>query len=137
MCITNVTNIPKTLEPSSKRKPRKTAARQRQREGGYTEDEEEESSIGTPLVNHHDHQMMMMMGNEEELEDEEELRESSGDIKLYCICNRSSFGDMIACDAENCAQSSQWYHLECVGLLPGNHPDTWHCPDCTGRRNMS
>lgn len=122
------------MNEPSKRKPRKTAAasRRRQREGGYTEEEEEESMTST---NNPAHQMMMME-DEEELGDEDEFgRDDSGDIKLYCICNRPSFGDMIACDAENCAQPSQWYHLECVGLLPGNHPDTWHCPNCTGRRN--
>jgi len=33
---------------------------------------------------------------------------------LYCYCNGVSYGEMIACDADDCAK--EWFHLECVGL---------------------
>ena len=52
------------------------------------------------------------------------------DDQVYCICHKPSYGDMIACDGETCPNPSQWYHLECVGLQSGAHPDTWLCPEC-------
>jgi hypothetical protein len=33
---------------------------------------------------------------------------------LYCYCNAPSYGEMIACDADDCTR--EWFHLECVGL---------------------
>lgn len=32
----------------------------------------------------------------------------------YCYCNSVSYGEMIACDAENCKK--EWFHLGCSGL---------------------
>lgn len=55
------------------------------------------------------------------------------DNELYCICNLPSYGNMIACDGKTCPNPSQWYHLECVGLADGRHPDTWLCPECDPR----
>ena len=33
---------------------------------------------------------------------------------LYCYCQQVSFGEMIACDADDCER--EWFHLECAGL---------------------
>ncbi|GMF18822.1 unnamed protein product [Phytophthora fragariaefolia] len=57
-------------------------------------------------------------------------KETGEDNELYCICNLPSYGNMIACDGKTCPNPSQWYHLECVGLADGRHPDTWLCPEC-------
>lgn len=57
-------------------------------------------------------------------------KEDNEDNELYCICNLPSYGNMIACDGKKCPNPSQWYHLECVGLADGRHPDTWLCPEC-------
>ncbi|KAI8876732.1 hypothetical protein K501DRAFT_337888, partial [Backusella circina FSU 941] len=45
----------------------------------------------------------------------------------YCYCSQVSFGDMIACDGENCER--EWFHYACVGLVK---PPTgkWFCEDC-------
>ncbi|KAL4210869.1 hypothetical protein AB4K20DRAFT_1561980 [Rhizopus microsporus] len=45
----------------------------------------------------------------------------------YCYCNQVSFGDMIACDGENCEK--EWFHYACVGL---DEPPVgkWYCNDC-------
>lgn len=75
----------------------------------------------------------------------------AGDVTdvLYCFCNQVSYGEMVACDAEDCTR--EWFHLECVGLevapeyngrflLP--HAGTvtltslsaeWYCEDCKKR----
>jgi inhibitor of growth protein 3 len=39
--------------------------------------------------------------------------EESDDTK-YCFCQRVSFGDMVACDNDECKY--QWFHWECVGI---------------------
>lgn len=52
--------------------------------------------------------------------------EDEDDAKVYCICHKPSYGDMIACDGESCPNPSEWYHLDCVGLTPGDHPDIWY-----------
>ncbi len=46
---------------------------------------------------------------------------------LYCSCRRTAFGQMIACDNEDCL--IEWFHFSCVGLtkLPRK---LWYCPDC-------
>lgn len=47
---------------------------------------------------------------------------------VYCICKRVAFGEMIACDNEDCP--IEWYHYSCVSLTrkPRN---TWICSLCT------
>jgi len=47
----------------------------------------------------------------QEDEDEEEI---GADEPLYCYCNGVSYGEMVACDADDCEK--EWFHLECVGL---------------------
>ena len=45
----------------------------------------------------------------------------------YCICNRVSYGEMIACDNPDC--SIEWFHFNCVGIsqMPKGK---WYCPNC-------
>lgn len=86
-----------------------------------------ESSIGDSYVNSFDHpvhtrsnaKLSTEMGEDE-------------DDQLYCFCQTVSFGEMIACDNNNCKY--QWFHYNCVGL---NEPPKglWYCPDC--RKNMN
>ena len=52
--------------------------------------------------------------------------EESDDTK-YCFCQRVSFGDMVACDNDNCQY--QWFHWECVGIKEEPVGD-WLCPEC-------
>ncbi|KAJ3915330.1 hypothetical protein F5877DRAFT_48780 [Lentinula edodes] len=61
--------------------------------------------------------------------DEADDGEDADDDKLYCFCQRSSYGDMIACDNEgNCPY--EWFHLSCVGLSKPL-PDKWYCSVCS------
>jgi inhibitor of growth protein 3 len=53
--------------------------------------------------------------------------EESDDTK-YCFCQRVSFGDMVACDNDNCQY--QWFHWECVNIKEEPVGD-WLCPACT------
>ncbi|KMU87571.1 hypothetical protein CIHG_05964 [Coccidioides immitis H538.4] len=66
-------------------------------------------------------------------EDEDSSRhgddeDDEGELR-YCYCNQISFGDMIACDMENCPR--EWFHLSCVGLTrPPSKSVKWYCNEC-------
>lgn len=45
----------------------------------------------------------------------------------YCYCKQVSFGDMIACDGENCER--EWFHYNCVGLVEPP-AGKWFCEEC-------
>lgn len=52
---------------------------------------------------------------------------------LFCICRRTAFGEMIACDNEDCL--IEWFHFPCVGMKKLPQKGTlWYCPDCTGAK---
>ncbi|XP_076350661.1 inhibitor of growth family, member 3 isoform X2 [Tachypleus tridentatus] len=46
----------------------------------------------------------------------------------YCICNQVSYGDMVACDNEDCP--FEWFHYPCVGITQPPK-GKWFCPQCT------
>lgn len=46
----------------------------------------------------------------------------------YCICNQVSYGDMVACDNEDCPM--EWFHYNCVGITQPPR-GKWFCPQCT------
>lgn len=54
------------------------------------------------------------------------------DTQLYCFCQRVSFGEMIACDNDDCR--FEWFHWQCVGITstPKDN-EIWYCPDCAPR----
>jgi len=53
--------------------------------------------------------------------------------KLYCICNRPQFGEMIGCDDEKC--EIEWFHVGCVNVSPSAlKGGTWYCSDCLKRQ---
>lgn len=54
--------------------------------------------------------------------------DEAGDDKKYCLCQKVSFGDMVACDNEDCPY--EWFHWSCVGLR-SEPTGTWFCPECT------
>ncbi|KAK9767058.1 hypothetical protein K7432_018646 [Basidiobolus ranarum] len=45
----------------------------------------------------------------------------------YCYCNQISFGEMIACDNDNC--ELEWFHYQCVGLKDPPK-GAWYCKEC-------
>jgi hypothetical protein len=60
------------------------------------------------------------LADEAEIEDvdldevEMEGVEEEGNEPKYCYCNDVSYGEMVACDNENCER--EWFHLKCAGL---------------------
>lgn len=82
-------------------------------------DEEDETATPPP---HKD------ADGDEEMGDDEE----GGDDKKYCMCQSVSYGDMVACDNEECP--FEWFHWTCVGLK-SEPVGTWICPVCTKAAN--
>ncbi|KAJ4984734.1 PHD-finger domain-containing protein [Stagonosporopsis vannaccii] len=98
----------------------KSGVHKKRRKGGSraspsttAEDESVASDAGTE-----DEEMSGVAGEGDE--------EESDDTK-YCFCQRVSFGDMVACDNDNCQY--QWFHWECVGIKEEPVGD-WLCPEC-------
>ncbi|CAH0001614.1 unnamed protein product [Clonostachys byssicola] len=58
--------------------------------------------------------------------------EFDADEPTYCYCNGVSYGEMVACDSDECTR--EWFHLACVGLkvAPGEK-SKWYCEDCKER----
>ncbi|CAH8449231.1 unnamed protein product [Schistosoma turkestanicum] len=53
----------------------------------------------------------------------------SPDERLYCVCQKVSFGDMIACDNRFC--EVEWFHFSCVDVRV-QPKGKWYCPYCRG-----
>nr|CAX69768.1 Inhibitor of growth protein 2 [Schistosoma japonicum] len=53
----------------------------------------------------------------------------SPDERLYCICQKVSFGEMIACDNKFC--EVEWFHFSCVDVRV-QPKGKWYCPYCRG-----
>ncbi|KAJ8522929.1 hypothetical protein ONZ45_g612 [Pleurotus djamor] len=62
-------------------------------------------------------------------EGEEDEEEDADDERLYCFCQKRSYGDMIACDNEGKCPF-EWFHLGCVGLKQPT-PEKWYCSECS------
>ncbi|KAK3809783.1 MAG: inhibitor of growth proteins N-terminal histone-binding-domain-containing protein [Linnemannia elongata] len=46
---------------------------------------------------------------------------------LYCYCQQVSYGEMVACDNQDC--EIEWFHLSCAGLK-APPKGKWYCKDC-------
>jgi hypothetical protein len=54
--------------------------------------------------------------------------EEDGDEPRYCYCNEVSYGNMVACDNDDCPR--EWFHLACVNLEKAPVGRTkWFCSD--------
>ncbi|CAH1764686.1 7834_t:CDS:2 [Entrophospora sp. SA101] len=47
---------------------------------------------------------------------------------IYCYCQQVSWGEMVACDNNEC--EIEWFHYPCVSLK-APPKGKWYCPDCT------
>ncbi|KAJ2960524.1 hypothetical protein NQZ79_g4102 [Umbelopsis isabellina] len=53
--------------------------------------------------------------------------QGESDEPLYCFCQQVSYGNMVACDGENCPH--EWFHYDCVGLT-APPKGAWYCEHC-------
>ena len=58
------------------------------------------------------------------------------DDKVYCFCQKHSFGEMVACENEKCER--EWFHLECLSMKKAPAEDeVWYCPECRGKLGLT
>lgn len=63
-------------------------------------------------------------------EDDDE-DEGEGDDRKYCTCRSVSYGNMVACDNDDCPY--EWFHWSCVGIT-SEPKGKWFCPECRPRK---
>ncbi len=73
-------------------------------------------------------------GEDEDVEMDGEEEQDEGDDKKYCICHSVSYGNMVACDNDDCPH--EWFHWSCVGVKQ-EPVGKWFCPDCTQGRSLN
>ena len=66
-------------------------------------------------------------GRKRKLNDQESGDGTDPEEPVYCVCRQVSFGEMVACDSENCPL--EWFHYQCVGLT-SKPRGTWYCTEC-------
>ncbi|CAO3633581.1 unnamed protein product [Cunninghamella blakesleeana] len=49
---------------------------------------------------------------------------------VYCYCQQVSYGEMVACDNDEC--DIEWFHIECVGLK-APPKGKWYCKNCIAK----
>lgn len=54
------------------------------------------------------------------------------DERKYCLCRQVSYGEMVACDNNEC--EFEWFHYDCVNVTQ-TPKGRWYCPDCTRKMN--
>lgn len=120
----NKSSLSRVKKASSRNSPASTGESdlsEAESASGEEEDVPEGRSRGNPAVNGKDGDRDEAVGDADEDED-------GGDDKKYCLCHNVSYGDMVACDNDNCPY--EWFHWSCVGLK--SEPNgTWYCPVCT------
>ncbi len=66
---------------------------------------------------------------EDDAESDEGAADGEGeDEERYCYCEGPSYGEMVACDNDDCPR--QWFHIECLGLKTVPKSDRWFCSEC-------
>ncbi|KAF2711845.1 hypothetical protein K504DRAFT_465580 [Pleomassaria siparia CBS 279.74] len=87
-------------------------------------------SRASPSTTADDESVQSEAGTEDEDMSGVGQEEDESDDTKYCFCQRVSFGDMVACDNDDCR--FQWFHWECVNIKEEPVGD-WLCPDCKNK----
>ena len=65
--------------------------------------------------------------------DDDDGDDGDVDDRKYCTCRNVSFGQMIACESDDCPY--EWFHYGCVGIT--KEPNgAWFCEECTKRLEL-
>ncbi|KAF7541987.1 hypothetical protein G7Z17_g11829 [Cylindrodendrum hubeiense] len=127
----NKSSLSRVKKASNRNSPAPTADSElSDPESGSGDDEDggDGRSRGTPTADGKDGDGDDVLGDADDDDDD------GGDDKKYCLCHNVSYGDMVACDNDNCPY--EWFHWSCVGLK--SEPNgTWYCPVCTEKFKKS
>ena len=104
-----------------------TATKKSNAAGSRRRGNQHNKKSGTPLSTTGDDDSVMGDENDEDVEIEEGDDEGEGDDKKYCICHSVSYGNMVACDNDDCP--NEWFHWSCVSVTK-EPVGKWYCPDC-------
>lgn len=95
-----------------------------------------DGGITIPVENKDASQVDSLTGKRKAVAEESQQEEAKKeDIEpVYCICKQVAYGEMIACDNEDCP--IEWFHYPCVNLSrkPKN---SWICPLCSNKRRRT
>jgi hypothetical protein len=107
----------------------RTSTRERRRRGeGREHSEARRQALAQELASENGDE-----ADAEEVEGEDDEEEENE--PRYCYCNEVSYGEMVACDNENCQR--QWFHLRCAGLREAPTTAKWYCDDCKANMKES
>jgi hypothetical protein len=107
----------------------------------YNESQVKDGTGSSTTTNHIDLEKILLdrqIADVVELQTKNDMAFNPNELR-YCSCNNVAYGEMIACENEDCMR--EWFHLQCVGLteIPEGK---WLCPYCDSsnrwrkRRNM-
>lgn len=122
---TSKSNLSRVKKASNRNSPAAADSELSDADSGTGDDDDgtDGRSRGTPVADSKDMDGDDILGDVDDDDDDD-----GGDDKKYCICHNVSYGDMVACDNDNCPY--EWFHWSCVGLK--SEPNgTWYCPVCT------
>lgn len=115
-----IRNAPKRVEAST---PKKTAA-QRVAAGAALR---EDTATPQPVVSRHGRQSKPRRRSISPLPLQQPAPIPNEEEPTYCYCNQVSYGEMVACDGEECER--EWFHLACVNLS-APPKGSWFCDAC-------
>lgn len=117
-----IRNAPKRVEAST---PKKAAA-QRAAAGANLR---EETATPQPVVSRHGRQSKPRRRSLSPVPPPARVTAAvqSEEEPTYCYCNQVSYGEMVACDGDDCER--EWFHLACVNLS-APPKGSWFCDAC-------
>ncbi|CCG83182.1 Inhibitor of growth protein [Taphrina deformans PYCC 5710] len=118
-----IRNAPKRVEAST---PKKSAA-QRAAVGAALRDE---TATPQPVVSRHGRQSKPRRRSVSPVSPPRATVTATvqnDEEPTYCYCNQVSYGEMVACDGDDCER--EWFHLACVNLS-APPKGSWFCDAC-------
>lgn len=116
------------LNPSAAQKAKKRSRPSKRNKAGGSDAGNDSESVLSEVDGSNDAMDVDVAGEGEMGEGDEE--EGEGDDRKYCTCQRVSFGDMVACDNDECP--NEWFHWACVGVKE-EPKGAWFCEECRAK----
>ena len=117
---------------SGNKKPGPAARRKARQKSGTPASTRDDDASGHGSEDAEGDEDVEMEDREQENDgDEIDEDENDGDDRKYCTCKSVSYGNMIACDNDDCPY--EWFHWSCVGIT-SEPKGSWICPECKPKK---